>query len=312
MAEYPKELANSQTPKIPADAVLGTQAYGTIVERCPEHTVPRAHLGLEQLHQFGKLENYNNKLMGGDSAFAPTVAGMNNHEYAHAIQNVTVRAVDTLMSINQPTDEHSEEFSLSQLWLVAAAGSADQETVEVVWQVARWRHSGDANPRLPYLFVYHSWFKYGQGCYDFGCGYVVNPGTSYVIGTSLSNSSVIGGTQVYMDFQATRDTSGNWWITINGSPSGYYPASNFHLPGMVSQATKIDFGGEVDQGIDYGSPIRHSKIRMGSGRKSSEGWGNAAFHTAIQYGVYNAAHPTYYDWFWASLSRIPSSASWLL
>jgi len=133
---------------------------------------------------------------------------------------------------------------------------------------------------------------------------VINAGTSYVPGTALTTASVVGGTQVYMDFKIGRDSSGNWWITINNSPAGYYPASGFHSPGMAYNATVIDFGGEVDQGIDYPGtmPYRHSKIDMGSGQRATTGWGYAAFHSAAQYGVYNAAHPTYLDWYWASLT----------
>jgi len=246
LAVLPKELLqNLKTTNLPPDARPATQAYGVTTELCPAHTVPRAHVSLEQVKAFGTLDMFDKKFSGTSRAWAPTVAGNCCHEYAHASKSVTdVRGVQTVMSINKPSDEHSEEFSLSQLWVTGEPGFANQETVEAGWQVARWRHPGVADPdnRRPYFFIYHSWNQYNNGCYDTGCGFITQTGTTHAPGTAFTSWSTVGGTQVYSTLEVIRDSSGNWWIVVDNDWVGYYPASNFHTPGLPAGASLIDLG----------------------------------------------------------------------
>jgi hypothetical protein len=249
-------------------------------------------LTIEELSQFASLEEFHDKVGGRDRRFAPTIGG---HQYAVAHQIVTATAANSVVSINKPLDEHSEEFSLSQIWVVGASGYANQETIEVGSQVARFRHAGS---RDPHMFVYWSTGNYSNGCYDQDCtGFTMYPGAPYVPGAAFTSWSTVGGTQVYVSFQVHR-TSTAWWIGVNGVGAiGYYPTSMFNSIGLYDNFQEMEFGGEVAPGIDYG---HHSKIDMGSGQFSGGGWQQAAFHTAVRYGFVNSAG-TSISWNWASM-----------
>ena len=302
----PEGLFNAvDKPTFDGPAEPAKQAYGSVTRTCPPNTIPRKHLTIEELSQFASLKEFHDKVGGRGRQFAPMVNG--HRDYVVAMQNITATAANSILSINKPVDEHSEEFSLSQIWVSSAYGLANQETIEVGWQVARWRHNGS---RDPYMFVYWSTDNYGNGCYDQDCpGFNMFPGAPYVPGVAFSNWSTVGGTQVYVSFQVHR-TSTAWWIGVNGGGAiGYYLVSKFRTPGLASNFERMDFGGEVQPGMDYPTgtpPFRHSKIDMGSGMFSSGGWGQAAFHTAIRFGNVNASG-TSISWNWAHLTQPPNS-----
>jgi hypothetical protein len=294
--------AQPEPPKFPSAAKQSVQDYGTITERCPSDTIARKHFDLDDLTQFSTLDEFLDVVGGRDRRYAPMVTGY--REYASAAQAYSGTAASTVLSINKPTDEHSEEMSISQLWLVSQLNQPDQETIEVGWQVARSRHSG---VRDPYLFVFWSTLQYtGPGCYDQVCGgFNAQPGAGYIPGVSLTPASTVGGTQYYVDISAYR-ASGKWYIKVGGQVIGWYDISLFHTPGLYNNFQQYTVGGEVAPGIDYPSgvpPFRHSKIDMGSGQAAGGGWLNAAFHTAVQKGVVTNSNPLVIVWTWANLSN---------
>ena len=67
---------------------------------------------------------------------------------------------------------------------------------------------------------------------------------------------------------------GNWWIRINGTWMGYYPASLFSSSGLRYRGSRIDWFGEI---IDDQNDSVKTYTDMGSGRFASEGWQEAAY-----------------------------------
>ncbi|RZC58991.1 hypothetical protein C5167_006279 [Papaver somniferum] len=79
--------------------------------------------------------------------------------------------------------------------------------------------------------------------------------------------STFKGDQKDATFSIHKDqSSGNWWVQIQGIPVGYYPSSLFTQ--LSKTATKVEFGGEIFNEISKG---RHTIAQMGSGHFPSEG-----------------------------------------
>src|SRR5207244_4070087 len=77
-----------------------------------------------------------------------------------------------------PHTNRSDEFSLSQIWVVRGSG-ANLETVETGWQKYRDFY-GDYRPRL---FIYFTPDNYGSGgCYNLSCNAFVQVNNSVYIG----------------------------------------------------------------------------------------------------------------------------------
>lgn len=192
------------------------------------------------------------------------------------------------MSLWNPYTERSDEFSLSQKWVVRGSGS-DLETAEAGWQKYKDLY-GDWNARL---FIYFTPDNYGSGgCYNLTCGAFVQTNNTVYIGGAFSQYSQVGGAQWEIKLLWYKDgTNGHWWLRYGDTWVGYYPRTRFDANGLRDQAAKIDFGGEI---IDRQTSGRHTHTDMGSGRWPYEGYGYAAYQRALKYvdttNYYRDAH----------------------
>ena len=131
--------------------------YQLTGEKCPQGAIPVLRLTMETLPRFETLDDFFKKghgfiqpPCGSDGSSAP-------HEYAHASRNIANWGAESILNVWSPYVEKSNEFSLSQIWVVRGSG-ADRETVEAGWQVYKdlygdWR---------AHLFIYFTPDNYGK------------------------------------------------------------------------------------------------------------------------------------------------------
>jgi hypothetical protein len=154
-------------------------------------------------------------------------------------------------------------MTLSQLWIVGGDSQVQQvdpnqdpqvlQTIEGGWMV----QPGLFSTSMAVLFVYFNPDGYrqgGSGGYLMNqqlLGFILSPGTPWVIGGAFDQSSSTGGNQVGFWMHWQRDPSnGNWWLFLGDQPGdatavGYFPQALYGPGALSQQAAAIQFGGEV-------------------------------------------------------------------
>ncbi|MGR9053693.1 MAG: neprosin family prolyl endopeptidase, partial [Gammaproteobacteria bacterium] len=241
---------------------------------CPEGSVPIRRVTMETMKNFRTLEDFRKKVPS--HLEEPRAGASSLHQYAHAYRYVSNLGAETVLNLWSPYVERSNEFSLSQMWVVRGSG-ADLETVEAGWQEYKDLY-GDWRSRL---FIYFTPDAYGSGgCYNLTCGAFVQYSSSVYIGGAFSSYSSAGGTQQEITLRWHKGGSNNaWWLRYGNTWVGYYPQNLFDASGLRNQASVIDFGGEIiDRHVG-----RHTFTDMGSGYFPSSGFGYAAYQRSIKY-----------------------------
>ncbi|RWR94031.1 NEP-interacting protein 1 [Cinnamomum micranthum f. kanehirae] len=92
--------------------------------------------------------------------------------------------------------------------------------------------------------------------------------------------STYGGEQRAMNVSIYWNSAapGNWWLSINNEPVGYWPGSLFKS--MNGKAQYIQWGGQVYRPTPGET---YSSTQMGSGHWPKEGFGKAAFFDKCSY-----------------------------
>jgi len=184
---------------------------------------------------------------------------------------------ESVLNLWSPYVEKSNEFSLSQIWVVRGSGS-NLETVEAGWQVYKdlygdWRS---------HLFIYFTPDNYGSGGgYNLTTGAFVQVNNTVYIGGGFTNYSSLGGSQYTIKILLYKDgTNGHWWLRYGNTWVGYWPRNRFDANGLRNQADRIDYGGEI---VNTRPNNRHTRTDMGSGHWPYEGYGYAAYQRNIKY-----------------------------
>lgn len=285
-----------QSDKVSSEAVVVAPPIGSPNEQCPHGSVPLRRLTMDTLQRFrtledfrkkvpshigqvrdGELDRMDDKQIPADDLVPPRIGASSLHQYAHAYQYVANWGAETVLNLWNPYVERSDEFSLSQMWVVRGSG-ANTETVEAGWQKYRDLY-GDWNARL---FIYFTPDNYGSGgCYNLTCGAFVQTNNTVYIGGAFSQYSQLGGAQWEIKLLWYKDgPNGHWWLRYGNTWVGYYPRTLFDANGLRDQASLVDFGGEI---IDKRTNGRHTYTDMGSGHWPYEGFGYAAYQRALQY-----------------------------
>jgi hypothetical protein len=265
---------------------LGADGLG-----CPVNSVPLRRYTLEDLARFDTLDDFRNRLpksvrekaereaAAGSDIEPPADGPTSLHQYAHAEQHVSNWGAESILNLWRPYTERSDEFSLSQIWVVRGSGE-NRDTVEAGWQKYRDLY-GDWRSRLFTYFTPDNYAAGGDGCYNLTCGAFVQVNHSVYIGGAFTNYSTHGGTQYAIKLLWYKDgTNGHWWLRYGDTWVGYYPRSLFDSNGLRNHAAEVDFGGEIIN-RDIGS--QHTRTDMGSGYMPGYGWRWAAYQRAIRY-----------------------------
>jgi len=269
-----KDTSYSKSMTVKAPDML----YLLTGDSCPKGAIPIRRLTMSTLSQFETLDDFFRK---GHGYIQPPCGGDDGeaaaHEYAHASRRIGNWGAESIFNVWSPYVEKSDEFSLSQIWVVRGSG-ADRETVEAGWQVYKdlygdWR---------AHLFIYFTPDNYGSGGgYNLTSGAFVQVNNTVYIGGGFTNYSSLGGQQWEMKLLLYKDgTNGSWWLRYGDTWVGYWPRSRFDANGLRDQGDRIDFGGEI---VNTRTDNRHTRTDMGSGHWPYEGYSWCAYQRNLKY-----------------------------
>ncbi|KMZ62714.1 hypothetical protein ZOSMA_44G01140 [Zostera marina] len=254
---------------------------------CPKHTVPIRRssvqdvLRSQSLYMYGKKKNKKkNSTSKKIDPPPPDVVSGNGHEHAIAYTGTTQEVYGAKASINvwEPSIEESEEFSLSQIWILSGSfDGSDLNSIEAGWQVNPELY-GDNSPRL---FTYWTSDAYqATGCYNLLCPGFVQTNNKIAIGAAISPVSLSSGDQFDVSILIWKDPRvGNWWMEFgDNNIVGYWPAELFtHLS---EHANMVEWGGEVVNMKKQNGA--HTSTQMGSGRFAEDGFGKASYFRNLE------------------------------
>ncbi|KAL5063398.1 hypothetical protein RYX36_025135, partial [Vicia faba] len=259
------------------------QMWSLSGESCPDGTIP--------IRRITEQDRLTSKRISG---FGNKATDNTKHLWANAqMQWGKIYGARASINVWTPHVESSNDFSLSQIWVMSGTAGKDRNTVEAGWQVFQNLYK-DNRPRL---FIYWTADNYQHtGCYNLACPGFVQTNKKIVLGGSISPTSTYNGNQFDITLSIRKDVkTGNWWLDYgSGNFVGYWPSSLFtHLK---DAATEVHWGGEI---INNHYP-QASSTQMGSGHFPEEGWKKAAYFLNI--GVLESdntwvplsAEPTYY------------------
>lgn len=266
-------------------------------KRGPEGTVPVLRTDIKKLRFNKTLQEYLSKHgqrtvthnIDGHTFEQPEAGGP--HDYAATSQTVTCVGGEGSISLFDPYTAHSDEFSLSQIALLASSKSGRQ-TVEAGWQEF-WDINGDWIPHLFVFYTINGYSKQGDNLGGYNQkvkGWVQHSNAVYP-GAISNHVSTPGGAQweLFIKYQLFQ---GNWWLNVGGEWVGYYPASLFSNPGLANQADSIQFFGEI---VDSGSHPEATKTQMGTGYFAERRWPYAAYQRLLRYQTNAAGTMTDYN-----------------
>ncbi|KAL9243677.1 hypothetical protein vseg_017535 [Gypsophila vaccaria] len=173
--------------------------------------------------------------------------------------------------------------SYSQIWL-GKGGDKDLNSIEIGWRIVPSLGHNDAR-----IFTYWTRDNYGTtGCYNMDCPGFVQTIPTTVLGGTLPNISAYDGVQFDIEYGIRLDVqTNNWWVTVMGSPQGYYPSTLFTT--LQNGADILGWGG---QGTDNMDAYYDTPTQVGSGHYPEEGRGKACYMTGITYLDNNGAEIT--------------------
>ncbi|RZC51314.1 hypothetical protein C5167_019732 [Papaver somniferum] len=221
--------------------------YGT----CPEGSVP--------IRRFGKIYHPKRTLAPNQSQQSND-ANSNNEYAVIRLADDNFQGVQAVINVWKPVTEPGE-ISASQIMI---ASSDYKEVIVAGWQVNKVLN-GDDEPRF-FLYWTVDGFQ-STGCYNNLCPGFVQTSTAVTLGSSINPISVFNGAQYDTTFLVFREQStGNWWVLVQGVEVGYWPASLFKE--LSEKATRIELGGQI---LNTRANGVHTSTQMGSGHLASEG-----------------------------------------
>ncbi|KAI3709801.1 hypothetical protein L2E82_39567 [Cichorium intybus] len=247
---------------------------------CPKGTIPVRRTKKEDILRASNINKYgkktNQSIVAHTSSVDLDLINQSGHQHAIAYAEGEFYGAKATMNVWDPKIQQSNEFSLSQIWLLGGSFASDLNSIEVGWQVSPDLY-GDSNTRF---FTYWTSDAYqATGCYNLLCSGFIQINNEIALGASISPISKYHGSQYDISILVWKDPEqGNWWMQFgNGKVLGYWPASLFSY--LTDSATMIQWGGEV---VNSASDGQHTTTQMGSGHFPEEGFGKSSYFRNVQ------------------------------
>lgn len=246
--------------------------------KCPEGTIPVRRTKRAEVLRAGSIKRFGRKKRR--TIPLPQSADLINESgHLHAIAYVEgdkYYGAKATINVWKPRIQQSNEFSLSQLWILGGSFGQDLNSIEAGWQVSPDLY-GDNNTRL---FSYWTSDAYqATGCYNLLCSGFIQINNEIAMGASIYPISGYGDSQYDISILVWKDPKeGNWWMQFgNDYVLGYWPSYLFSY--LADSASMIEWGGEV---VNSEAEGEHSSTQMGSGHFPEEGFGKASYFRNIQ------------------------------
>ncbi|XP_042439150.1 uncharacterized protein LOC122024556 [Zingiber officinale] len=260
--------------------------------RCPEDTVPIRRTSRADVLRASSIKRYGrkkHKSIPNPLSVEPDLLNENGHQHAIAyVEGDKYYGAKATINVWQPGIQQTNEFSLSQLWILGGSFGEDLNSIEAGWQVSPDLY-GDNNTRL---FSYWTSDAYqATGCYNLLCSGFIQVNNEIAMGASIYPISNYDGSQYDISILVWKDPKeGNWWLQFGRDyVLGYWPSFLFSY--LADSASMIEWGGEVVNSEPDGE---HTSTEMGSGHFPEEGYSKASYFRNIQIvdGSNNLRAPT--------------------
>lgn len=268
VSEKPKESVNPITQLWHQNGVC---SEGTIpVRRTKKEDVLRA----SSVKRYGKKKHLSVPL---PRSADPDLINQSGHQHAIAyVEGGKFYGAKATINVWEPKVQSSNEFSLSQLWILGGSFGQDLNSIEAGWQVSPDLY-GDNNTRL---FTYWTSDAYqATGCYNLLCSGFIQINSQIAMGASISPVSGFHNPQYDISITIWKDPKeGHWWMQFgDGYVLGYWPSFLFSY--LADSASIVEWGGEV---VNMEEDGHHTTTQMGSGQFPDEGFTKASYFRNIQ------------------------------
>ncbi|KAK4762852.1 hypothetical protein SAY86_008620 [Trapa natans] len=247
---------------------------------CPEKTIPVRRTKRDDVLRASSVKRYGRKkhrTIPQPRSASPGLVNQNGHQHAITyVEGDKYYGAKATINVWEPKIQQSNEFSLSQLWILGGSFGEDLNSIEAGWQVSPDLY-GDNNTRL---FTYWTSDAYqATGCYNLLCSGFIQINNEIAMGASISPISAYRSSQYDISILIWKDPSeGHWWMQFgNDYVLGYWPSFLFSY--LTDSASMIEWGGEVVNSQPDGE---HTSTQMGSGHFPEEGFGKASYFRNIQ------------------------------
>lgn len=119
--------------------------------RCPEDTIPIRRTKRDDILRASSFKRYGRKkhrTIPQPKSADPDLVNQNGHQHAIAyVEGGKYYGAKATINVWQPSIQQSNEFSLSQLWILGGSFGEDLNSIEAGWQVSPDLY-GDNNTRL--------------------------------------------------------------------------------------------------------------------------------------------------------------------
>ncbi|KAK1420289.1 hypothetical protein QVD17_21766 [Tagetes erecta] len=277
---YHPEGMNYESMKVSSKSEQTITQLWHLNGNCAKGTIPVRRTKKEDILRASSIKNYGKKssvsTVAQPNSIDLDLINQSGHQHAIAYVEGEFYGAKATMNVWDPQIQQSNEFSLSQIWLLGGSFSSDLNSIEAGWQVSPDLY-GDNNTRF---FTYWTSDAYqATGCYNLLCSGFIQINNEIALGASISPISKYHGSQYDISILIWKDPEqGNWWMQFgNGNVLGYWPASLFSY--LTDSASMIQWGGEV---VNSASDGQHTTTQMGSGHFPEEGFGKSSYFRNVQ------------------------------
>ncbi|MED6130993.1 hypothetical protein PIB30_005947 [Stylosanthes scabra] len=164
--------------------------------KCPEDTIPIRRTKEEDVLRASSVRRYGRKKhrsIPKPRSAQPDLINQSGHQHAIAyVEGDKYYGAKATINVWEPKIQQSNEFSLSQLWILGGSFGQDLNSIEAGWQVSPDLY-GDNNTRL---FTYWTSDAYqATGCYNLLCSGFIQVNSEISMGASISPVSAYRNSQ---------------------------------------------------------------------------------------------------------------------
>ncbi|KAI3924188.1 hypothetical protein MKW98_032389 [Papaver atlanticum] len=251
-SSYPKGMKTDNLGTLQLTQIL--HKYGS----CLLGTIPIRRKGknynpaLLRKHHYPRLSPYKTSVTSHSNDTADDSTEDSGDQNMYLLQYATIKVVGNFLGAQAKINlwkpyVEKNGLSISQIWVVTE--DKNTNTIEVGWEVCQNLY-GDDRTRFFLLWTADGYTD--TGCYNLLCDGFVHTASNVSLDCSFSDVSTFNGSQKDVTFSIHKDqSSGHWWVQLQGIPIGYYPSSLFDE--LSKEAT------------------RHTSTQMGSGHFPSDG-----------------------------------------
>ncbi|KAH9301825.1 hypothetical protein KI387_013408, partial [Taxus chinensis] len=164
--------------------------------RCPSGTIPIRRTHKHDLLRASSIDSFGRKKSSRPAqprSADPDLLNESGHQHAITyVEGEKYYGAKATINVWEPKIQLSNEFSLSQIWILAGSFDGDLNSIEAGWQVSPDLY-GDNNTRL---FTYWTSDAYqATGCYNLLCSGFIQISSDIAMGASISPVSDYSGSQ---------------------------------------------------------------------------------------------------------------------